>query len=108
MHDWADATYQRRRAALPAGGALLVTIHRQGPKHAELSNLTLTAASKDGKEVFNHNLPPGTGRFFGRDLYLDQRAIPCPKTDPQELKVSIRDARLYQTFDYVLTLPAAQ
>jgi len=28
--------------------------------------------------------------------------------DAQELNVSIRDAKLYQTFDYVLTLPVAQ
>jgi hypothetical protein len=28
--------------------------------------------------------------------------------DPQELNVSIRDAKLYQTYDYTLALPAAQ
>ena len=27
---------------------------------------------------------------------------------PQELTVSIRDAKLYQTFDYTLEIPAAQ
>ena len=107
LHDWADTTYQRRRAALPPGGALLVTIRRQGPKSAELSNLTLTATDKAGKEVFAHTLAPGTGRFFGRDLYQAQRQIPFPKLAPQELKVSIRDAKLYQTFEYVLTVPPA-
>ncbi|MDB5234211.1 MAG: hypothetical protein JWR44_1204 [Hymenobacter sp.] len=106
LHDWADTTYQRRVAALPPGGALFVIIHRQGPKSAELSNLTLTATDKAGKEVFAHTLAPGTGRFFGRDLYQAQGLIPFPKMDPQELSVSIRDAKLYQTFDYTLTLPA--
>ena len=108
LHDWADTTFQRRVAALPPGGALFVTIHRQGPKSAELSYLTLTVTSKAGKEVFIQTLAPGTGRFFGRDLYQAQRAIPLPKMEPQELSVSIRDAKLYQTFEYALTLPAAQ
>ena len=108
LKGWADTTYQRRVAAIPAGGALLVTIHRQGPKNAELSNLTLTVTAKDGKEVFAQTLEPGSGRFFGRDLYQAQRAIPFPKMEAQELTVSIRDAKLYQTFDYILTLPAAQ
>ncbi len=105
LHDWADTTYQRRVAAVPPGGVLVVTIHRQGAKNADLANLTLTATGKDGKEVFTQTLAPGTGRFFGRDLYQAQRPIPFPKMDPQELTVSIRDAKLYQTFDYILTLP---
>ena len=108
LHDWADTTYQRRVAALPPGGALLVVIHRQGPKNTDLANLTLTVTDKAGKEVFAQTLAPGTGRFFGRDLYQAQRLIPFPKMDPQELSVSIRDAKLYQTYDYTLTLPAAQ
>ncbi|GAC1591986.1 MAG: hypothetical protein NVS3B25_11960 [Hymenobacter sp.] len=108
LHDWADTTYQRRLAAIPPGGALLVTIHRQGPKNTDLANLTLTATTKEGSPVFTQTLAPGTGRFFGRDLYQAQRLIPFPKTDPQVLNVSIRDAKLYQTFDYILTLPAAQ
>ncbi|MDO7851912.1 hypothetical protein [Hymenobacter convexus] len=108
LKDWADTTYQRRLAAIPPGGALLVTIHRQGPKGAELSNLTLTVTDKAGKEVLAQTLAPGAGRFFGRDLYQAQRLIPFPKMAPQELNVSIRDAKLYQTFDYTLTLPAAQ
>jgi hypothetical protein len=108
LHDWADSTYQRRVAAIPPGGALVVTVHRQGPKSVEMSNLTLTATDKTGKEVFAQTLAPGTGRFFGRDLYQGKSVIPFPKMDPQELNVSIRDAKLYQTFDYTLTLPAAQ
>ena len=108
LHDWADTTYQRRVAAIPPGGALVVTVHRQGPKSVEMSNLTLTATDKAGKEVFAQTLPAGTGRFFGRDLYQGKSVIPFPKMDPQELNISIRDAKLYQTFDYTLALPAAQ
>lgn len=108
LHDWADTTYQRRVAAIPAGGTLLVIVHRQGPKGVEMSNLTLTATDKAGKEVFAQTLAPATGRFFGRDLYQGKAVIPFPKMDPQELNVSIRDAKLYQTFDYTLEIPAAQ
>jgi hypothetical protein len=108
LHDWADTTYQRRVAAIPPGGALLVTVHRQGPKSVEMANLTLTATDKAGKEVFTQTLPAGTGRFFGRDLYQGKAVVPFPKMDPQELNISIRDAKLYQTFDYTLALPAAQ
>ena len=108
LHDWADTTYQRRVAAIPAGGALVVIVHRQGPKGVEMSNLTLTATDKAGKEVFAQTLAPATGRFFGRDLYQGKAIIPFPKMDPQELNISIRDAKLYQTFDYTLELPAAQ
>ncbi|MBD2721369.1 hypothetical protein [Hymenobacter armeniacus] len=108
LKDWADTTYQRRVAAIPPGGVLLVTVHRQGPKGVELSNLTLTVTDKDGKEVLAQTLAPGGGRFMGRDLYQGQRLLPFPKMEPQELTVSIRDAKLYQTFDYILTLPKAQ
>ena len=108
LHDWADTTYQRRVAAIPPGGTLVVIVHRQGPKGVEMSNLTLTATDKAGKEVFTQTLAPATGRFFGRDLYQGKAVIPFPKMDPQELNVSIRDAKLYQTFDYTLELPAAQ
>lgn len=108
LHDWADTTYQRRVAALPPGGALLVIVHRQGPKGVEMSNLTLTATDKAGKQVFAQTLAPATGRFFGRDLYQGKAVIIFPKMDPQELSVSIRDAKLYQTFDYTLTLPTPQ
>ena len=108
LHDWADTTYQRRVTAIPAGGAMVVIVHRQGPKGVEMSNLTLTATDKAGKEVFAQTLAPATGRFFGRDLYQGKAVIPFPKMEPQELNVSIRDAKLYQTYDYTLTLPAAQ
>ena len=108
LHDWADTTYQRRVAAIPAGGALVVIVHRQGPKGVEMSNLTLTATDKAGKEVFAQTLASATGRFFGRDLYQGKAVIPFPKMDPQELNISIRDAKLYQTFDYTLEIPAAQ
>ena len=108
LHDWADTTYQRRVAAIPAGGALVVIVHRQGPKSVEMANLTLTATDKAGKEVFTQTLASATGRFFGRDLYQGKAVISFPKMDPQELNVSIRDAKLYQTFDYTLELPAAQ
>ena len=107
LHDWADTTYQRRVAAIPPGGTLVIIIHRQGPKNADLGNLALTVTDKAGKEVFTQTLAPATGRFFGRDLYQGKAVIPFPKMDPQELNVSIRDAKLYQTFDYVLELPAA-
>ena len=106
LHDWADTTYQRRVGTVPPGGALLVIVHRQGPKGVEMSNLTLTATDKAGKEVFAQTLAPATGRFFGRDLYQGKAVIPFPVLDPQELSVSIRDAKLYQTYDYTLTLPA--
>ena len=108
LHDWADTTYQRRVGAVPPGGALLVIIHRQGPKNADLTNLTLTVINKAGKEVFAQPLAPGSARFFGRDLYQARAVIPFPVLDPQELSVSIRDAKLYQTFDYTLTLPTPQ
>ena len=108
LHDWADTTYQRRVAAIPVGGAMVVVVHRQGPKGVEMSNLTLTATDKTGKEVFAQTLAPATGRFFGRDLYQGKAVIPIPQMEPQELNVSIRDAKLYQTYDYTLTLPAAQ
>ena len=108
LHDWADTTYQRRVGAVPPGGTLLVIIHRQGPKNADLTNLTVTVTNKTGKEVFAQPLAPGPARFFGRDLYQARAVIPFPVLDPQELSVSIRDAKLYQTFDYTLTLPTPQ
>ena len=60
----------------------------------------------DGRAT--QTLAPGTDRFFGRGFYQAQRLIPFPKMEPQKLSVSIRDAKLYQTFDDLLTLPAAQ
>ena len=105
LHTWADSTYQRRLAALPPGGALLVTIRRKGPGNTNLANLTIAATTKDGKEVFRQTPAPGGGRFFGRDLYQAQRLIPLTKVEPQTLTVSIADAKLFQTFEYVVAVP---
>ncbi|GAA4355787.1 hypothetical protein GCM10023185_18970 [Hymenobacter saemangeumensis] len=107
IHSWADTTYQRRLAALPEGGILLVTMRRQGSPNANPSYLTITATTKEGKEVFTHTPAAGTGRFFGRDLYQAKQQIPFPKMEAQTLNVSIRDAKLYQTFEYQMTVPAA-
>ena len=105
LHDWADSTYQRRLAALPPGGALVLNIRRQGPKNADPSLLTLTARTKDGKEVFTATPQPGTGRFYGRDLYQNQQLIPFIKLDPAAgpLTLVITDTRLRQQFEYQLT-----
>lgn len=105
LHTWADTTYQRRLAALPPGGALLVTIRRKGPGNTNLANLTIAATTKDGKEIFRQTPTAGGGRFHSRDLYQAQRLIPFPKTDPQTLNVSIADAKVFQTFEYTVTVP---
>jgi len=106
IHTWADTTYQRRLAALPPGGALLLTIHRQGAKNADPSSLTLTARTKDGAEVYTATPKPGTGRFFGRDLYQAQQAVPFVKpTVPGPYVLSIMDNRLRQVFEYQLSIP---
>ncbi|WP_223650054.1 hypothetical protein [Hymenobacter psoromatis] len=105
IHNWADSTYQRRLAALPPGGALVLNIRRQGPKNADPSLLTLSARTKDGKEVFTATPRPGTGRFYGRDLYQNQQLIPFIKLDPAAgpLTLVITDTRLRQQFEYQLT-----
>ena len=105
IHNWADSTYQRRLAALPPGGALVLNIRRQGPKNADPSLLTLSARTKDGKEVFSATPRPGTGRFYGRDLYQNQQLIPFIKLDPAAgpLTLVITDTRLRQQFEYQLT-----
>jgi hypothetical protein len=106
IHNWADSTYQRRLAALPPGGALLLTIHRQGAKNTDPAYLTLTARTKDGATVYTATPQAGTGRFFGRDLYQAQQAVPFVKpTVPGPYLLSINDARLRQVFEYQLTLP---
>jgi hypothetical protein len=105
IHTWADSTYQRRLAALPPGGALLLTIHRQGAKNADPSALTLTARTKDGAEVYTATPKPGTGRFFGRDLYQAQQAVPFVKpTVPGPYLLSITDSKLRQVFEYQLSI----
>ena len=105
IHAWADSTYQRRLKALPPGGALVLSIRRQGPKNADPSLLTLLARTKDGKEVFTATPKPGTGRFYGRDLYQNQQLIPFIKLDPATgpLTLVITDTRLRQQFEYQLT-----
>jgi len=105
IHTWADSTYQRRLATLPPGGALLLTIHRQGAKNADPSSLTLTARTKDGAEVYTATPKPGTGRFFGRDLYQAQQAVPFVKpTVPGPYLLSITDSKLRQVFEYQLSI----
>ena len=109
IHTWADSTYQRRLAALPPGGALLVTIHRQGPKGADPAWLFFTAKTKDGQEILqNYNPKPGFGRFFGRDLYQNQQLIPFPKVEAANwpIALTINDTRLRQLFEYTLAPPA--
>ncbi|MBJ6144798.1 hypothetical protein [Hymenobacter sp. BT559] len=106
IHTWADSTYQRRLAALPPGGALLLTIHRQGAKNADPSALTLTARTKDGAEVYTATPKPGSGRFFGRDLYQAQQAVPFVKPAvPGPYLLSITDSKLQQVFEYQLSIP---
>lgn len=106
IHAWADSTYQRRLAALPAGGALVVTLHRRGAQNTDPSTLTLTARTKEGAEVYTATPKPGTGRFFGRDLYQAQQAVPFVQpaaAGPYIL--TINDNKLKQVFEYQLTIP---
>ncbi len=105
IHAWADSTYQRRLARLPAGGLLVLTIHRQGATNADPSLLTLSARDKDGKELFKATPRPGTGRFFGRDLYQSKQNIPFVKLDPAAgpFLLLVNDSRLRQQFEYQLT-----
>ena len=106
IHSWADSTYQRRLAALPAGGALVLTIHRRGAQNTDPSSLTLTARTKDGAEVYTATPKAGTGRFFGRDLYQAQQAVPFVKpTMPGPYILTINDNKLKQVFEYQLTIP---
>ena len=105
LHTWADSTYQRRLTALPPAGALLVSIRRKGAINTNLANLTIVGSSKDGQELFKI-LPPATpGRFYGRDLYQAQRLLPLPKLAAQPITLTIADPKVYQTFEYVVTLP---
>lgn len=106
IHSWADSTYQRRLAALPAGGALVLTIHRRGAQNTDPSTLTLTARAKDGAEVYTATPKAGTGRFFGRDLYQAQQAVPFVKPSvPGPYILTINDNKLKQVFEYQLTIP---
>jgi hypothetical protein len=103
INNWADSTYQRRFNALPPGGTLVVTMQRKGAKNADPSLLTVTATTKDGKQLLSQQLTPGTGRFSNRDLYESIRTIPFVKTEqPGPVQVSIKDEKLSQRFDYVV------
>lgn len=105
IHSWADSTYQRRLAALPAGGALVLTIHRRGAQNTDPSSLTLTARTKEGAEVYAATPKPGTGRFFGRDLYQATQAVPFVKpAAPGPYTLLITDNKLKQVFEYQLTI----
>jgi hypothetical protein len=106
MNNWADSTYQRRFKALPPAGVLVVTMHRKGAKNADPALLTVTARTKDGKELLTQQLTPGTGRFWNRDLYLSTRTIPFVKKETtQPLLVTISDEKLQQKFEYVINTP---
>ena len=106
IHSWADSTYQRRLAALPAGGALVLTIHRRGAQNTDPSALTLSARTKDGAEVYTATPRPGTGRFFGRDLYQATQAVPFVQpTAPGPYTLVVNDTKLKQVFEYQLTIP---
>ena len=105
LHHWADTTYQRRLATLPAGGQLVVTMYRRGAQNADPAYLSITAKDKDGKPVFTQAaLPSGNGRFWNRDLYKATQVIPFVKTDGyQPLTVVIKDAQLKQDFEYIIS-----
>ena len=106
LHNWADTTYQRRLAAVPAGGALVVIMHRRGAQNTDPSSLLLTARTKDGAEVYTATPKPGTGRFFGRDLYQAQQAVPFVKPAvPGPYLLTIQDTKLKQVFEYQLSIP---
>lgn len=105
IHSWADSTYQRRLAALPAGGALVLTMHRRGAQNTDPSSLTLTARTKEGVEVYTATPKPGTGRFFGRDLYQATQAVPFVKPAmPGPYTLLVTDNKLKQVFEYQLTI----
>jgi hypothetical protein len=105
IHNWADSTYQRRLVALPAGGALVLTIHRRGAQNTDPSSLTLSARTKDGDEVYTATPKPGTGRFFGRDLYQATQAVPFVKpAAPGPYTLVVTDNKLKQVFEYQLNI----
>ncbi|MCC2546312.1 hypothetical protein LJY25_07635 [Hymenobacter sp. BT175] len=104
MNRWADSTYQRRLKSLPPGGELKVTMYRRGAQNADPSLLSLSAKDKDGKEVFTQTLTAGTGRFWNRDQYKSERAIPFVKVEtPQPVTLIITDSKLKQSFEYIIS-----
>lgn len=104
MNSWADTTYQRRFAQLPAGGQLTVTMYRRGAANADPAYLSLLAKDKDGQELLNvPGLTAGNGRFWNRDLYMSKRVIPFSKvTAPQDVTLTINDAKTKQNFEYII------
>ena len=104
INSWADTTYQRRLAQLPAGGQLTVTMYRRGAKNADPAYLSLVAKSKDGQELLNlPELAAGQGRFWNRDLYVSKRVIPFVKTETeQDIFLTINDVKTRQNFEYII------
>ncbi len=106
IYYWQDSTYQRRLAALPAGGALQLTIYRRGGANADPSLLVLQALTKAGEEVWRVAPKAGTGRFWNRDLYKAEQQLPFIKTaDSQPLTVKIYDPRQGQIYEYLVQMP---
>lgn len=106
IYYWADSTYQRRLMALPAGGALQLTIYRRGAANADPSLLVLQALNKAGQEVWRAAPRAGNGCFWNRDLYKAEQQLPFIKTaDNQPLTVKIYDPRQGQTYEYVVQMP---
>lgn len=105
INSWADTTYQRRLAQLPAGGQLTVTMYRRGAKNADPAYLSLLAKTKAGEELLNlPGLDAGQGRFWNRDLYVSKRIIPFVKVpaEEQEVFLTINDAKTKQNFEYII------
>ncbi|MBT9394646.1 hypothetical protein KLP40_15855 [Hymenobacter sp. NST-14] len=104
INSWADTTYQRKLAQLPAGGQLTITMYRRGAKNADPSYLSVVAKTKDGKELLNlAELPGGQGRFWNRDLYMSKRVIPFTKVEgEQDVFLTINDAKTRQEFEYII------
>ncbi|WP_375418638.1 hypothetical protein [uncultured Hymenobacter sp.] len=106
IYYWADSTYQRRLTALPAGGALQLTIYRRGAANADPSLLVLQALTKGGQEVWRAAPRAGNGRFWNRDLYKAEQQMSFVKSaDNQPLTVKIYDPRQGQTYEYVVQMP---
>ena len=109
IYYWQDSTYQRRLTALPAGGALQLTIYRRGAANADPSLLVLQALNKDGQEVWRAAPKAGNGRFWNRDLYKSEQQISFIKSiDNQLLTIKIYDPRQGQIYEYVVQMPESK
>ncbi|TGE16384.1 hypothetical protein [Hymenobacter elongatus] len=105
MNRWADSTYQSRFKNLAPAGELQVTMYRRGAQNADPSALSLSAKTKEGKEVFAQTLTAGSGRFWNQDQYKSERTIPFVKMEmPQPLTLIITDAKLKQDFEYIINV----